>query len=315
MTMRWGILGAAQFAREHMGPAIHAASGHELAAVARRSGALGDGWGFAEPRAVEGYGALLADDGIDAVYIPLPNSEHVEWAVKAAEAGKHVLVEKPAAMDVAGIDRLIETRDRTGVMLAEAYMIVHHPQWQRARELVQGGILGEIVQIEAFFSFDNREEPGNIRNRPETGGGALRDIGVYAIGGPRFATGPELEVERAATRREHGVDVLSRIAGRLAGASYVAMVSTRAHPRQEVTFHGTSAVLRLPVPFNARVFGEPRLVLEKGMETSVGRFPRDEQYVLQVEAFGRATAGEDYACPLEFSRGTQEVIDRVLEMA
>ena len=313
MTIRWGILGAAKFAREQMGPAIHMARGHELTAVARRSGPV-EGFEFADPRGVEGYETLLADDGIDAVYIPLPNSEHVEWAVKAAEAGKHVLVEKPCAMDVAGVDALIEARNRTEVMIAEAYMIVHHPQWRRAREIVQGGELGELVQIEAFFSFDNRDM-GNIRNKPEMGGGAMRDIGVYTFGGPRFATGAEIEVEWADIAWENDVDVVTRVAGRLAGASYLAMVSTRAALRQEVTFHGTKGVLRLPVPFNARVFGEPRVVLSRGMETIETRYPTDEQYVLQVEAFGSAIGGEDYACPLEFSRGTQAVIDRVLEMA
>ena len=313
MTIRWGILGAAAFARETMGPAIHMARGHELVAVARRAGPLRD-WGFADPRGVEGYETLLADGGIDAIYIPLPNSQHVEWAIKAAEAGKHVLVEKPCAMDVAGVDALIEARDRTGMMIAEGFMIVHHPQWRRAREIVQGGDLGELVQIEAFFSFDNRDM-GNIRNKPDTGGGAMRDIGVYAFGGPRFATGAEIEVERADIRWENDVDVVTRVAGRLAGASYLAMVSTRAALRQEVTFHGTTGVLCLPVPFNARVFGEPRVVVSHGMETAETRYPVDDQYVLQVEAFGRAIEGEDYACPLEFSRGTQAVIDRVLEMA
>ena len=310
MTLRWGILGAARFAREHMGPAIHAAAGNELVCVGSRSG-TGFDW-HPSLRVHARYEDVLDDPEVDAVYIPLPNHLHVEWAEKAAEAGKHVLVEKPAAMEVAGIDRLIEARHRTGRLVAEAFMIVHHPQWQAAKAALTEGAIGTLRLVEAAFSFRNTDG-ANIRNRPETGGGALPDIGVYAFGGPRFATGAEPVDLSARIQREDGVDTLALVEARMEGGGqafdYRGMVSTRLAPRQEVVFHGEAGVMRLPVPFNARVFGEPALIVDRGTERTVRRWPAADQYVLQVEAFARAARGEDYACPLEFSRGTQAMID------
>ena len=171
--VNWGVLGASKFAREHMAPAIHAARGARLAALATSDpGKAVPFQDFCPDLRVHAtYEALLADPGIEAVYIPLPHTLHVEWTLKALDAGKHVLCEKPIAMQAAEIDRLIEARDRTGLLAAEAYMIVHHPQWQRARQLVQEGAIGRIRHADCAFSYDNSADPGNIRNRPETGGG------------------------------------------------------------------------------------------------------------------------------------------------
>ncbi|NJK42827.1 MAG: Gfo/Idh/MocA family oxidoreductase [Aquincola sp.] len=121
----------------------------------------------------------------------MPNHLHVEWTLKALEAGKHVLTEKPIAMQASEIDALIAARDRTGLFATEAYMIVHHPQWRKARDLVRSGAIGQVDHVDTAFSYDNRGDPDNIRNRPETGGGAMRDIGVYPCVTTRFATGAE----------------------------------------------------------------------------------------------------------------------------
>ncbi|MCG7627792.1 Gfo/Idh/MocA family oxidoreductase [Epibacterium sp. MM17-32] len=322
--VRWGILGAAKFAREHMGPAIHAASGAELAALATSSAEKAAPFQAFAPglRVFDSYEALLADADIDAVYIPLPNHLHVEWALKAMAAGKHVLVEKPATLQAAEFDQLIAAREAAGVLAAEAYMIVHHPQWQRARDLVQGGALGQVKHVSGKFSFDNRADTGNIRNRPETGGGALRDIGVYVFGGARFVLGAEPEVVSAQIEWENGVDVVSDVQARFPGVLYRAYVSTRMHPYQEMVFHGDKGVLRLTAPFNPRVFGEARLELHQaGPAGAAGqvleeRFPVADHYKLQVENFGRAVReGAPYPCPLEFSRGTQEMMDQVFAVA
>ena len=162
------------------------------------------------------YDAMLADPTIEAVYIPLPNHLHVEWTLKALEAGKHVLTEKPIAMTAPEIDALIAARDRTGLFASEAYMIVHHPQWQRVRTLIDEGAIGRLRHVDAVFSFD-LPDVGNIRNRPETGGGSIPDIGVYAYGSARFAARAEPVKPTSRIRREHGVDVWPRSPGRWPG--------------------------------------------------------------------------------------------------
>ena len=315
--VRWGILGAAKFAREYMGPALTLAPGGHVAALATSDPAKADAFRVFAPelRVHEGFDALLADPAIDAVYIPLPNPLHVEWSLKAMQAGKHVLCEKPVAMQAADIDRLIAARDAAGVLAAEAFMIVHHPQWQRARELLAAGAVGKLWRIDSAFSFNNRD-PGNIRNRADMGGGGLRDIGVYVMGGARFATGLEATDVRARIVWEDGLDVYAAITARFGDADYAAFTSIRMHPRQEITFHGDEGVLRLPVPFNARVFGEARLELHRGMSTETERWPAVNHYELQAAAFNRAVReGTPYPCPLEFSRGTQAMMDAAFASA
>ena len=315
--VRWGILGAAKFAREYMGPALTLAPGGHVAALATSDPAKADAFRVFAPelRVHEGFDALLADPAIDAVYIPLPNPLHVEWSLKAMQAGKHVLCEKPVAMQAADIDRLIAARDAAGVVAAEAFMIVHHPQWQRARELLAAGAVGKLWRIDGAFSFNNRD-PGNIRNRADMGGGGLRDIGVYVMGGARFATGLEATDVRARIVWEDGLDVYAAITARFGDADYAAFTSIRMHPRQEITFHGDEGVLRLPVPFNARVFGEARLELHRGMSTETERWPAVNHYELQAAAFNRAVReGTPYPCPLEFSRGTQAMMDAAFASA
>lgn len=313
--VNWGILGAANFARQHMAPAIHAARRGRLAALATSSREKAAPFEAMAPGLAvhEGYEALLADPGVDAVYIPLPNHMHVEWAVKALEAGKHVLVEKPLALQASGFDPVIASRDASGRLAAEAYMIVHHPQWQKARALYEAGAIGQLVRVAASFAFDNRDA-GNIRNRPETGGGAVPDIGVYTYGSTRFVTGEEPdEVTSAEVVRENGVDVWTHITARFPSFHYAGVVSMRMAPYQEMVFHGEKGVMKLTAPFNPGVYGEARLVMQSAdLVETVYRFPADNHYVHQVEAFNASVLdGVDYPCPLEFSRGTQEMIDMV----
>ena len=319
--VRWGILGASKFARQQMAPAIHAAEGAELAALATSDPAKAAPFqAFCPSLTVhESYEALLADDGIEAVYIPLPNHLHVEWTLKAIEAGKHVLTEKPIALAAADIDGLIAARDRSSLLVAEAYMIVHHPQWIRARELVQSGAVGTLGHVDAVFTFDNRDA-GNIRNRPETGGGGIRDIGVYAYGCTRFVTGAEPERIEARVKLENGIDTWAQVtgdfAGPLGGFTYSAMTGMRLANRQEVVFQGDQGLVKVTTPFNARVFGEARVELHRGTTVTTERFTAVNQYERQVAAFCTSIrTGAAYACPLEFTRGTQAMIDRVLAVA
>ena len=314
--IRWGVLGAANFAREHMAPAIHAAKGAKLTALATSSAEKAAGFRAFAPdlRIHDSYDALLADPDIDAVYIPLPNHLHMEWTTRALQAGKHVLCEKPIAMQADQIDALIALRDKTGLVAAEAYMIVHHPQWQRAKALFEDGAISKLVLVDGVFSYDNRSDPGNIRNKPETGGGSLPDIGVYTFGSARFVTGEEPEDVQAFIKRENGVDVFAHVTANFPSFRYSSITSMRMFTRQEMVFHGEAGVMRLTCPFNAGVFGQAELTLERGgMSVTTERWPGVNHYVAQVENFGQAVRGEQaYPCPLEFSQGTQRMIDMVL---
>ena len=318
-TVNWGILGAAKFARDHMARAIHEAEDARLYALATSDPVKAKGFRAFCPdlKLHQTYDALLADPDVDAVYVPLPNHLHVEWTLKAIRAGKHVLTEKPIAMKAAEIDALIGARDAGGVLATEAYMIVHHPQWQRARQLVQEGAIGRILHADAAFSYDNREDPGNIRNRPETGGGSIPDIGVYAYGSVRWVTGAEPVALRARIARENGVDTFAQVWADMAGPAgrftYGAMTSMRLPPRQEVVFQGEGGLIRMVAPFNAGLFAEAQLhMLRPGQADHIECFPGERQYRNQVEAFGHSIRdGAPYAWSLEDAKGTQAMIDMV----
>ena len=321
--VRWGVLGAARFAREQMAPAIHAADGAELAALATSDPAKAAGFqGFCPGITLHGsYDALLADPTIDAVYIPLPNHLHVDWTLKALAAGKHVLTEKPIALRAEEIDQIIVARDRSGLLAAEAYMIVHHPQWQRAKAWLAAGEIGDLVHADVAFSF-NLADMDNIRMKPETGGGSLRDIGVYTFGCTRFVTGAEPVDLSARIARHNGVDVFAQVAATMEGPTgrftYGSITSMRMYNRQVATFQGTKGMIRLEGgPFNANVNDLAEVELhQNGNRVTVERFPTDNHYKLQVEAFSRSVrTGAAYPCPLEFVRGTQAMMDRVYAVA
>ena len=314
--IRWGILGAAKFAREQMGPAINAAKGAKIEMLATSDPAKAAPFQAFAPdlRVTDSYEAVLADPNVDAVYVPLPNSLHVEWTRKAMEAGKHVLTEKPIAMQAGEIDALIALRDQTGLVAAEAYMIVHHPQWQQARALYQAGEIGDLLRVNASFAYDNSGDPGNIRNTADTGGGSLGDIGVYTLGCARFVSGREPQViKHADITRENGVDVRAEVIADFGGFTLTSMTSMRMALFQSVTFHGSAGVMTLSAPFNPLGYGDAELVVQrKGEVTQVYRYPGVNHYVLQVEAFGAAVRGDaPYPCPLEFSQGTQAFIDMI----
>ncbi|MBD3669129.1 MAG: Gfo/Idh/MocA family oxidoreductase [Gammaproteobacteria bacterium] len=312
--VRWGVLGAANFALQQMAPAIHEATGASLAALGTSSADKAAPFQAFCPdlRVYTDYDALLAADDIDAVYIPLPNHLHVAWTKKALLAGKHVLTEKPVAMQASEIDELIALRDKTGLLAAEAYMIVHHPQWIRAKELYQTGAIGNLLQVDGVFSYNN-VDPENVRNKPETGGGGIRDIGVYTYGATRFVTGAEPKSLDARLRYESGVDVVAEVSADFGNFRHRSVVSTRMFPRQHMTFHGDEGFFTLSAPFNAGVYGQAQIEIHQPeLAVRIERFPAVRQYRLQVENFCHSVqTGAPYPCPLEFSRGTQEMIDMV----
>ena len=187
---RWGILSTAKIGREHLIPAIQQASNGKLTAIASRdlskAEALAEQTGAAH--AFGSYEEMLASDTIDGVYVPLPTSQHVEWAVKAADAGKHVLVEKPLALKAGDIAPVIAARDRNRVLVSEAFMVAYHPQWEKVRSLIAEGAIGRLRHVQAAFRYHN-VDPQYMRNRLELGGGALPDIGVFRTVSTRLATG------------------------------------------------------------------------------------------------------------------------------
>jgi len=302
-----------------MAPAIAAAPGGRLAALASSRGeAAARPFRVITPDLVvhDSYDNLIKDSDIDAVYIPLPNHLHVEWTLNALAAGKHVLCEKPIAMRAAEFDDLIDARDRAGLLAAEAFMIIHHPQWDFVCQSLKEQRIGQLRHIEATFCFHN-DDPHDIRNRSETGGGAVRDIGVYLLGAARLATGLEPRSIRARSKMQRGVDFFTDFQAEFGGATFSGSVSMRMGPMQRMTFYGQAGVLTLHAPFNAEVFGDARIDLRcPGGETQMRRFNRARQYEIQVRRFNHsASSGAAFPWPLEFSRGTQKAIDITLERA
>ncbi len=312
--LRWGILGGAKIARTSVAPAIHSAIDNQLVALAttnesKKRGFISQYHGLT----VHGsYEDLLSDDNVDAVYIPLPNDMHVPWTLKALKAGKHVLCEKPISLEAPQIDQLIAERDRTGRLAAEAFMVVHHPQWERVRELIAEGCIGNLTHVSGSFTYNNSSDPSNIRQKPEHGGGALYDIGVYPVVATRFVTRAEPTDVRAQLSYENGVDTTARVQLDFADFSLDFYCSMRMAGRQDMVFHGTDGWIRLEAPFNAGTYGDALVEIRSGQDRRIERFVRANQYQLMVEAFQRTvTDSEPFSCPLEFSRANQEVIDRI----
>src|ERR1700687_3239068 len=180
--VKWGVLGAASIAVRKVIPGMQRGAWSEVTAIASRdkkkAEAAAGKLGIA--KAYGSYEELLRDGEIEAIYNPLPNHLHVPWSIKAAEAGKHVLCEKPISLSVAEARILIAARDRTGVKIGEAFMVKTHPQWLRTREIIRGGGIGALRVIAGVFSYFNRD-PNNVRHKVEWGGGGLLDIGCYSI--------------------------------------------------------------------------------------------------------------------------------------
>jgi predicted dehydrogenase len=301
----WGVLGNSKIGREHVIPALLASPLVELRAIASRS--LSSAQAAAQSAGIaQGYGsyeALLADPYIEAVYNPLPNHLHVPLTLQAAAAGKHVLCEKPFALtaEEAQTVRIAASR----VHIEEAFMVRHHPQWQRAREWVHEGRIGPVRAVQVFFSYFN-DDAANIRNQPSSGGGALYDIGCYAVLAGRFFF--EAEPLRAVSLVDRDpVLKTDRLTSALldfgAGKQASFMVSTQSVPFQRVQVVGTRGRIEMFIPFNATRGGQMRLALDEGgmldgSGITIETLPAADQYLLEVEAFSRRVregAGPDAA--------------------
>ncbi len=284
---RWGVLSTAKIARDHVIPAILESENGVLAGIASRDGARAAALAtrFGAPHSFGSYDDLLASDAIDGVYIPLPTSEHAEWAIRAADAGKHVLVEKPLALKAADIEPVIAARDRNGVVVSEAFMVFYHPQWAKVRDLIAAGAIGRLRKVQGAFTYFNRD-PDNMRNRLDLGGGALPDIGVYPIVTTRLATGAEPKRVRATVERDRDfrTDILADVTADFGDFELSFYCSTQMALRQEMVFHGEDGFISVHAPFNAGDFDHHRIELhdQRRAEARVFRFPGTRQYRIQV---------------------------------
>jgi predicted dehydrogenase len=318
-TVSWGILSTANIGLKQVIPAIQRAPNCKVVAIASRD--LSRARDAADQLAIEkaygSYEELLADPTIDVIYNPLPNHLHTPWTIKAMEAGKHVLCEKPIALTAAEAELLIDARQRTGMLVAEAFMVRFHPQWQRARELVRTGVIGEVRAIQTLFSYFNAD-PKNVRNRADIGGGGLYDIGCYAIATARFIFDAEPERVIAAVDQDpqFGTDRLcSALAVFPNNRQLTFICSTQMVPYQRVQICGTQGRIEIEIPFNAPRQSTCRLFIDDGSDLQGSgirseQFPACDQYTLQAEAFaGAVTEDPPWPYPIEDAVGNMRVID------
>ncbi|HJU52503.1 MAG TPA: Gfo/Idh/MocA family oxidoreductase [Acidimicrobiia bacterium] len=323
--MRWGVLGVADIAVRKVIPAMKGSAMSLVEAIASRTqskaSAAADELGI--PRAYGSYEALLADDTIEAVYIPLPNHLHLEWTLAATAAGKHVLCEKPLALTSADARRMIDASNRANVLLMEAFMYRLHPLWQEVRRMIESGAIGELVAFQSFFSYRNLD-PNDIRNQVTTGGGALLDIGCYPVNAARMLFGSEPDAVRALIRRhsEFGTDVLTSALLDFGGRHATFTVSTVAEPDQRVDVVGTGGRLRIEIPFNIPPDRPSRIIVFAGGEPPVSPGTRaievatDDQYRVQADAFSEAVRSLG-PLPTEPTDAVAnlEVLERIVENA
>jgi predicted dehydrogenase len=316
--VRWGVIGAAKIAVTKVIPAMQRGACTEVLGIASRDIEKSRRVAAALkiPKAYGSYEELLADPEIEAIYNPLPNHLHVPWSIRAAEAGKHVLCEKPIALSVAECRTLIDARNRTGVKIGEAFMVRTHPQWIRAREIVRSGEIGDLRAIQAVFSYFNRDG-ANIRNKREWGGGALMDIGCYPIQIARFLFGqePVHAVGRFDRDPEMGIDRLTSAILDFPSGHCVFTCSTQMVPYQTVQILGTKARIQIEIPFNAPPDRPARLFVDTGVDLFGGgvrtvEFPVCDQYTIQGDLFSQAVRqGGEVPTPLEDSLRNMAVIE------
>ena len=321
--VRWGVLSPAAIAVHKVIPAMQRSQRCDVVAIASRDAAraaeAADQLGIA--RAHGSYDELLADPDIEAVYIPLPNHLHAEWTLRAAAAGKHVLCEKPLALSAAQAAEMVEGCRAAGVLLMEAFMYRLHPLWLRVRELVTAGTIGELVAIQAFFSYRN-VDPANIRNIAEYGGGALMDVGCYAINVARWMFDGEPTGVQAAVRRDpqFGTDVVTSAVLDFGGRHATFTCSTQIEPDQRVHLIGTTGRLLVEIPFNIPPDLPTRIVHAAGGDPPVApgidviEIPAADPYSAQCDAFSAAIRnGSDVPIPPQDAVANMAVIDRILE--
>jgi predicted dehydrogenase len=322
--LRWGVLSTARIGRTKVIPGIQRGERSEVVAIASRDAAAARrvAGELGIPTAHGSYEALLADPDVEALYLPLPNHLHKPWTIAAARAGKHVLCEKPLALTARDAEEMIEACDREGVRLMEAFMYRHHPSWVAARELVAAGRIGRLQAVQSWFSYYN-DDPANIRNILEAGGGALYDIGCYCVNLSRmlFAAEPT-GVQGSAVRDATGTDVLT--AGILSFEEGIAsfVCSTRAEDDQRVEIYGTEGRISIGIPFNIPPDLPTRIAIVSGGDPPVApsvetmEFAPADPYTVEADLFAAAVL-DDAPLPaaIDDSVANLRVMEAILDAA
>jgi len=318
--LRWGVLSTANIAVSKVIPAMRRGKWCEVTAIASRDldKAKQAASSLEIPKAYGSYEELLKDDTIDVIYNPLPNHLHVRWSIAAAEAGKHVLCEKPIALNSEEAQQLLAVRDLTGVKIQEAFMVRTHPQWLGTRELIRTGRIGQLRSISGFFSYFNAD-PGNVRNQPELGGGALMDIGCYPVSMSRFLFEQEPDRVLGVIERdpELGVDRLTSVILDFPRGQSVFTCSTQLVPYQGMQIFGTQGRIELEIPFNAPADRPTRIFIDDGSDLfgssiETREFPICDQYTIQADLFSQAIIEDaEQPIPLEDAVRNMAAIDAI----
>jgi len=318
--VKWGIMGAASIAVRKVIPGMQKGAYSEITAIASRDKNKAEeaARNLGIPNAYGSYEELLQNREIEAIYNPLPNHLHVPWSIKAAEAGKHVLCEKPLSMSVAEARTLLRVRDRSGVKIGEAFMVKTHPQWLRTRELIRKGVIGELRAIVGAFSYFNRD-PQNVRNIAEWGGGGMMDIGCYPITTSRFIFGEEPASVAALIEfdPDFKTDRLASVILEFPSGQSVFTCGTQLVHYQRMQFLGTTGRIEIEIPFNAPPDRPTRISIDDGRDVfgsgiRMETIPICDQYTVQGDAFSRAIReGGEVPVPLEDAIANMAVIEAV----
>ena len=318
--IRWGVLSTAKIGIEKVIPAMQQSEFCEIVAIAssRIEKAQAAATKLGIPKAYGSYEELLNAPEVDAVYIPLPNHLHVPWSIKALEAGKHVLCEKPLALTATEANQLLGIAQKYPKQkIMEAFMYRHHPQWQRARQMIDEGKIGDLRTIQSFFSYFNAD-PGNIRNIAEFGGGGLMDIGCYCISLSRFIFGAEpirvcgiieFDPKSKTDRLASGVLDFGR------GTSTFTC-ATQLTPFQRVNIFGTDGRIEIEIPFNAPPDRPCKIAYQHGKESGEISFDVCDQYEIQGHLFSKAILHDsEVPTPLDDAVANMKVIDTLIKSA
>jgi predicted dehydrogenase len=322
--VKWGVLGAASIAVRKVIPGMQKGEWSEITAIASRDPEKARA-AAAKLQIAKSYGSyveLLADPEIEAIYNPLPNHLHVPWSIKAAEAGKHVLCEKPIGLNAAEARTLLQSRERTGVKIGEAFMVKTHPQWLRTRELIRGGRIGDLRGIIGAFSYFNRD-PQNVRSNLAWGGGGLLDIGSYPVTMSRFLFGSEpVQVSGIVERDpEFKTDRLTSAIMEFSAGQAIFLCSTQIVAYQRMQFLGTRGRIEVEIPFNSPLDRPTRIFVDDGSDVCGGGIkteiiPACDQYTLQGDAFSKAIRENgEVPVPLEDAVANMMVIDAIFRSA
>jgi predicted dehydrogenase len=323
LTLNWGVLGTARIARTQVIPAMQSSGNHHVVAIASRDEARAARVAreLGIPRWYGSYEALLSDPDVEAIYNPLPNHLHVPWSIRAVEAGRHVLCEKPVGLNAAEARTLLVAQQRAGVVVAEAFMVRAHPQWRFVRDLLRSGRIGTAGLITGHFSYGPRPAD-DVRNRVDYGGGVLLDIGCYPITMSRwlFAAEPT-EVFAFIDRSEAGVDRVTSGLLRFPNGQAAFTCAGDLALHQALHVYGSAGRITVEIPYNPPADAPSRVEIDDGRDLVGGgrttvEVPAANQFALQADRFAEAIRGEgEVPVSLEDAAANLAVIDALFRSA